>query len=841
MKHAILMFTVLALIGQPIFAAQLPPAPADTFSIAVIPDTQHYRGKKSKAQPDSTEPVTNPVFKAYAGWIAGNLEKQRIVFVTHVGDIVDINNREQWTVARRNMDFLHGHVPYGISVGNHDMTRVGDSSLFQEFFPAKRFEKLDWYGGHFRKASGRPAVSGNNADSYQFFSAGGLDFVFLHLECNAPDNVLAWADSVLKKHSKRRAIITTHMGLGPREKPKAARDYYDAPKGRMRWKKCHGERGNTPQQMWDKCFRKHINLFMICCGDQSRTQALHQSVRGVHGNVVHEVLSDYGVNGMRIMRFIPRKNRIEVRTWNPVKNKLCLKTSIVGKAERHQFELKYEMSSTANKAGANQTDSWNQFRGPNGSGVATGSHPPVKIDSTKPTWKVATPIGHSSPVLSDKRIFLIGIDDNRLVTLAYEKAAGKLAWRREAPGVPLEKVHKANSHATSTPVVDKERVYVYFGSYGMLCYDHDGKELWKKPIATPRTLYGTSTSPISYEDLIILVLDDDNNLPRSRLSKSKLLALKKATGEKAWETPRPFQRSGWSTPMIWSHGDQNELVVLGNGRLCGYDLPLGQETWFVTGFSRETISSPVAGNGLVFASASRRGGGGSVQVDPEPFWKSIIGFDTNGDKKLQRSEMIGHFTFPFRPELPLGHPGFGMPLPADKRQRSRRLDGIFRGMDKNRDGFWTHKEFTANFSHGSGKPMLIAVRPGGKGNITDNHVQWELNRGIPEIPSPVFYKNRLYMVRSGGLLSAVNVATGKSLYSERLGGSGQYSASPVIANGNLYLASETGQVTIAKTGDTFGIVHQHKLGESTHVSPAFDASTLYIRGAKHLWAFRNLD
>jgi len=88
--------------------------------------------------------------------------------------------------------------------------------------------------------------------------------------------------------------------------------------------------------------------------------------------------------------------------------------------------------------------------------------------------------------------------------------------------------------------VDGDHVYVYFGSYGMLSYDHDGKELWKKPIPTPRTLYGTSTSPISYGDLIILVLDDDNNLPRSRLSKSRLLALKKATGEKAWEHRGPF-------------------------------------------------------------------------------------------------------------------------------------------------------------------------------------------------------------------------------------------------------------------------------------------------------------
>jgi hypothetical protein len=333
-NHLILALILLAFPNQPAFAAKLPPAPEGTFSIAIIPDTQHYRG-----QPDHS----NPTFKAYAAWIAGNLKHQRIAFVSHVGDIVDKNNREQWTVARRHMDLLHGRVPYGISVGNHDMTRVGDSSLFQEFFPAKRYQQFDWYGGCFQKKSGRAAVSGNNANSVQLFSAGGMDFVFLHLECNAPDDVLAWVDGILKHHSKRRAIITSHMGLGPREKPKVASEYFDAPKGRMQWKKCHGERGNTPQQMWDKCFRKHANLFMICCGDQSRTQALHQTVRGDHGNRVHEVLSDYGKNGLRMMRFIPKKNCIEVRTWNPITKQLCLKTNIVAEPKHHQFELKYVM------------------------------------------------------------------------------------------------------------------------------------------------------------------------------------------------------------------------------------------------------------------------------------------------------------------------------------------------------------------------------------------------------------------------------------------------------------------------------------------------------------------
>jgi hypothetical protein len=322
----------------------LPPAPAGSFSIVVLPDTQAYRGKGTKAEPNSEAAVTNLVFDTYTKWIGDNLQRQRIVFVSHVGDIVDKNVPEQWEVARRCMDRLHGRVPYGISVGNHDMASNGDSSLFQRYFPESRFKSFAWYGGCFRSEADDQSVSGNNANSFQLFSAEGLDFVFLHLECNAPDNVLAWADDVLKRYSDRRALVTTHMGLGPRDKPQTSQDFFDAPKGRMRWKKRHGERGNTPEQMWQKCFSKHRNLFIIFCGDQSRTQAMHQTTPGEHGNPIHEVLSDYGAAGLRVYRFVPKENLIRVHTHSPLEESLCLGTRIVPDPAQHQFTLRYDMS-----------------------------------------------------------------------------------------------------------------------------------------------------------------------------------------------------------------------------------------------------------------------------------------------------------------------------------------------------------------------------------------------------------------------------------------------------------------------------------------------------------------
>lgn len=335
------MFHLVYLLGlflAGVGLAELPPTPKDAFGLVILPDTQRYLGKGTKAEPESNAPVTNEVFGAYAKWTVDNLERQRIAFVSHVGDIVDKDVPAQWDVAKRYMNLLHGKIPYGISVGNHDMKGNGDSSLFQKYFPASRFQSLDWYGGTF-DTTHEMGISGNNANSFQLFSEGEMDFVFLHLECNAPDDVLAWADGVLEKYADRKALITTHMYLGPLNKPKESSGYFEDPKGRMQWIKRHGKRGNSPQEMWDKCFRKHANLLAIFCGDQSRTQSMYSVSQGDNGNLVHELLSDYGSSGLRLYRFFPKACRIEVITYNPITDALCEETRIVSQKGRHQFVI----------------------------------------------------------------------------------------------------------------------------------------------------------------------------------------------------------------------------------------------------------------------------------------------------------------------------------------------------------------------------------------------------------------------------------------------------------------------------------------------------------------------
>lgn len=480
---------------------------------------------------------------------------------------------------------------------------------------------------------------------------------------------------------------------------------------------------------------------------------------------------------------------------------------------------------------------WTRFRGPNGSGVAEDSNPPLEFHSTL-AWEAPVPPGLSSPVIEGGMIFLTGVEGGRLLTRAIDAESGRTLWEREAPVPAAEAVHEANSQATPTPCADGDRVHVYFGSYGLLCYDREGAELWRRPLPTPQSLYGTAASPIVHGGAVIQVLDDDASLPESGLSRSRLLAVSRDDGSTVWETPRPLMRSGWSTPMIWRHAGGADLVVLGSGRLYGYDPEGGAERWYVGGFSRETISVPVAGGDHVFASASMLGGVGDAQPDPAPFWTAMLHFDRDGSGTIERSEIDENFTFPLRPELPPGHPGFGLPLPGEPEARQRRQLAVFEWSDKDRDGSWTREEFLASLDFRRGKPLLVAVRPGGAGDVTESHVEWELNRGIPEIPSPIHHRGRLYLVRNGGLLACVNAADGEVIYTERLDAPGEYSASPVIAGDHLFLLSARGRLTVVRCGDEFQVVAAHDLGEGAAVTPALDADTLYVRTEGRLLAFR---
>ena len=446
---------------------------------------------------------------------------------------------------------------------------------------------------------------------------------------------------------------------------------------------------------------------------------------------------------------------------------------------------------------------WPQFRGPDSLAVAADANPPIHFGpDTNVLWKTALPSGHSSPIVHGGHIFLTAFSEGRLETLCLDRRNGRILWRQTAPADKIEPTHRIGSPAASTPATDGERVFAYFGSFGLLAYDVAGRERWRFPIPTPMTEFGAGTSPILTGNLIILVCDQDQG--------SFLLALDKYTGRQVWRTERPEFRRSFSTPFVWRHEGDEELVVPGSIWLRSYNVSDGKERWSYSGTSRVANSSPTAGDGLLFSVSWNIGSDPGDRITMEPFADFAKTHDKDKDEKLTRDE------------IPAG------PI------RDR-----FSQMDVNKDGFVTPAEWQmmAEMFAKAGNAVL-AIRPGGKGDITSTHLAWKSTRSLPYVCSPVHYQGRLYTVKNGGLASCYNAKTGQPHYQdERLGAGGDYYASLVAAGGRIYAASQQGVVVVWKADDTLKILARNDLGEQIMATPAIANGTIFVRTAGHLYAF----
>jgi len=273
---------------------------------------------------------------------------------------------------------------------------------------------------------------------------------------------------------------------------------------------------------------------------------------------------------------------------------------------------------------------WSQWRGPEGSGVSSETNLPVEWSGSKNIkWKAPIPgRGHSSPVIWEDRVFLttdvegdtvpgakavqhlddgkpfkhpdsIGGDRRHMFkVISIDRGTGKVLWERTAyEGTVYDDRHRKGSYASPTPATDGNYVFAYFGTEGLYCYDFAGKLIWK---ATPGQIatfgMGPGTSPVLFENTVILQCDEDNG------EKSFIVALDKKTGKEVWKTPRKVQAS-WSTPLIVRTQQRAELITSGNELIISYDPKTGKELWRTKGHQSNAIGTPVAGNGMVFVYA----------------------------------------------------------------------------------------------------------------------------------------------------------------------------------------------------------------------------------------------
>ncbi len=443
---------------------------------------------------------------------------------------------------------------------------------------------------------------------------------------------------------------------------------------------------------------------------------------------------------------------------------------------------------------------WNQFRGPNATGLATTNDAlPDELSFDKNlVWRTPIAKGHSSPVVDSDHIYVTTVREKRLLTITLNRDNGKLIWEREAPYDELESIHRIGSHATSSVVTDGERVVSFFGSCGMFCYDRDGKELWQLPMGPFNNQFGACSSPLIVDDRVISVQDHDTG--------SYLATFDKQTGKEVWRVERPVFRRNYGTPVIWNVDGQRQIVVAGTAHVVAYDFDTGERIWTVHGLCRVISNTPVVGNDGRLYVASDGGGNAS----PQPSFEDLIeSGDANKNGLLEPSEL---------PNSP--------------------IKGFFGQFDKDADGSFDRDEYESiREIFALAQSVAIAIRPGGTGDITDTHIDWTFKKSIPRNSSPLVANGHLFMVKDGGIMTSIDLKTGAAVRSARLAATGKYFSSPVHGDGKIYVLSETGTMNVVDAQGEWKVISDLDFKEDVYATPAIADGRIYVRTVENLYCF----
>jgi len=466
---------------------------------------------------------------------------------------------------------------------------------------------------------------------------------------------------------------------------------------------------------------------------------------------------------------------------------------------------------------------WPQFRGPGGLGIAPDNQTyPTELDMSRNLlWKTEVPKGHSSPCIWGDNIFITARSGKSLETICIDRGNGEIKWRKSVEPERLERISASNSHATPTPACDGKRVYVYFGSFGLLAYDVEGNELWRKPLPNPYIWYGSASSPVLANNMVIINCDPKKG--------AYILAVDQDTGETIWRQERQVHGLGWATPVLWKHRNEQELVVHGVGQLISYDLKDGRKSWWFD-FLRSTMTgaalTPVYAEDTLFVAAAVGRSGDPVNPIELPDFKELMEMhDTDGDDRLIQAEIPDDMAYIYR--------------------RGPEWAGVknnFSRYDTDQDGAISEAEWTKvviEIKKTAPRQMdaLFAIRAGGKDDVSESHVKWTVNEGIGQVPSPLFYQRRIYLVKHAGNVTCYDAKTGDKIYGDRAGPRTYYFASPVAADNKIYFCSMNGVIIVVQAGDKFKILAQSKIRERIYATPALVDGNIYLRTDKNMYAF----
>jgi len=388
---------------------------------------------------------------------------------------------------------------------------------------------------------------------------------------------------------------------------------------------------------------------------------------------------------------------------------------------------------------------WPDFRGPGGRGIYNGPESPIEWGPDKNVaWKQKIPgKGWSSPVVWKERVYLTTAvpvqpqatrGDQSLRALCLNAKDGAIIWNVEVFEQGAAKsppVHSKNSHASPTPVIDGERVYVHFGHQGTAGLTLDGNVLWRNTELKYTPVHGNGGSPVLAGGRLIFSVDGSDQ--------QFVVGLDPKTGKVAWQTDRQShatKKFSFSTPLALNEGGRELVVSPASEFFAVYEATSGKELWRVpygnTGYS--VIPQPAAGHGMIFVST---------------------GFDS---------------------------------------------------------------------------PLLLAVNLAG-----DHEIAWSQKKGAPHTPSPLLVGDELYSLSDKGLLTCLDAVSGKVHWSERVPGA--YSASPICANGKIYITNETGGGMVVQAGTEFKELARSDLREKTFATFVPVDGALFVRTETQLYRF----
>jgi outer membrane protein assembly factor BamB len=467
---------------------------------------------------------------------------------------------------------------------------------------------------------------------------------------------------------------------------------------------------------------------------------------------------------------------------------------------------------------AGASEEWSRFRGPNGTGVSSAKHLPVEFGPARNViWKTELPPGHSSPVLTDRHVFLTAHsrekDTYRLLLICLDRRTGAIAWQREVPRLHRGRLENVNGPASPSAVTDGSNVYAFFQEFGLISFRADGRERWRLPLGPFNMFYGFGASPILVDGTLILSVDQDLG--------AYLLAVDPTTGRQRWKVDRPHVISGYSTPTVYRpKAGGAQLVIPESFQLTAYSAKDGRKVWWVRGLACEMKSVATYDGDVLFINGwgfSQNQPG--EQIPTIPFDEGLKRYDRNGDGLVGRDEIAGESGL----------------------DRMLRPNAGFDAFDLSRDARLDAREWDVVRAMLASENGLLAITMGGEGDMTDSAIRWKYQRPVPQVPSTLLYQGVLFMVNDSGILLSFDPATGNMLKRDRLKGAiDKYFASPVGADGKVWLVSQDGTVSVVSARADWHIIAVNSLDDEVFATPAFADGHIFVRTRSALYNFGTL-